>query len=201
MKICKSCNVEKPLDCFHKRSARPSGVASHCKECRKNKEKLRYEKKRDEIIKRQSEYNSKNRDKINARQRQYNQENVEKRKSYAIKNKEKIAAYVRERRNKDPLFNLASNIRRRLNYAFSVGGFTKKSKTNEILGCDWNTLVAHIEKQFVDGMSWENMGDWEIDHIIPYASAKNECDVIRLSHYKNLQPLWKRDNRKKSGKH
>lgn len=52
-------------------------------------------------------------------------------------------------------------------------------------------------------MNWENRGlyngdfdyGWDIDHIIPLSSANNEEDVIKLNHYKNLQPLCSKTNR------
>ncbi len=49
-------------------------------------------------------------------------------------------------------------------------------------------------------MSWENMGKWHVDHIIPLATAKTEDEVIKLCHYSNLQPLWAEDNWAKSDK-
>ena len=76
----------------------------------------------------------------------------------------------------------------------------KKSKTKEILGCDWLTLKTHIERQFLKGMTWENRSEWHIDHIIPISSAKTEEDVIKLNHYTNLRPLWVADNLRKSNK-
>ena len=48
----------------------------------------------------------------------------------------------------------------------------------------------------VDGMSWENYGAvWDIDHIVPikYQNPTIE-EVIERLHYKNTQPLWKKDN-------
>lgn len=36
---------------------------------------------------------------------------------------------------------------------------------------------------------------WDIDHIVPLSSAKTEEDVIRLSHFTNLQPLCSEVNR------
>jgi hypothetical protein len=53
---------------------------------------------------------------------------------------------------------------------------------------------------FRDGMSWENKGKWHIDHIIPLSSAKTHEDVIKLCHFKNLQPLWEQENKKKGNK-
>jgi hypothetical protein len=49
-------------------------------------------------------------------------------------------------------------------------------------------------------MTWDNHGEWHIDHIIPISSGKTEDEVLKLCHYTNLQPLWKEDNLKKSDK-
>jgi len=63
--------------------------------------------------------------------------------------------------------------------------------------------MKYIENKFTIGMTWENYGrgGWEIDHIIPISSAKTKEDVLKLCHYTNLQPLWWRDNLKKSNKY
>lgn len=90
-----------------------------------------------------------------------------------------------------------SNIRGAITKAFSRNGYTKKSKTYEILGCSFEDLKIHIENQFQYGMCWENHGDWHIDHKIPISWAKNEEEIINLSNYKNLQPLWAKENMKK----
>ncbi len=50
-----------------------------------------------------------------------------------------------------------------------------------------------IKQSFVEGMSWDNYGEWEIDHKIPLA-AGGEHNV------NNLQALWKTDNRSKGCK-
>ena len=57
-----------------------------------------------------------------------------------------------------------------------------------------------MESQFKDGMLWDNMGEWEIDHIIPLSTAQTEDELKKLSHYTNLQPLWAGPNRTKSNK-
>ena len=78
----------------------------------------------------------------------------------------------------------------------------KKYKVINIIGCDLITLKEHIEKQFKDGMNWENYGlfGWHIDHIIPLSSAKTEEELYKLCHYTNLQPLWAEENMKKGNK-
>ena len=91
-------------------------------------------------------------------------------------------------------------MRTKLNKVIARFGYTKRSKSNDIYGCSWVELKNHIEVQFTKGMTWENRSEWHIDHIIPLASAKSEDDILRLSHYTNLRPLWAADNLRKSDK-
>ena len=49
-------------------------------------------------------------------------------------------------------------------------------------------------------MSWNNHGEWHIDHIKPLGLAKTENELKKLFHYKNVQPLWANENRKKGVK-
>lgn len=79
-------------------------------------------------------------------------------------------------------------------------GYKKRSKSFEILGCTWPEFKAHIERQFLPGMTWENRHLWQIDHITPLATAETEADVIALNHFTNLRPLWAVDNLAKRAK-
>ena len=66
---------------------------------------------------------------------------------------------------------------------------------------DFETVKKHIERLFTKKMNWNLMGsEIHIDHKIPLASAKTEEELIKLFHYTNLQPLWKKDNFKKHSK-
>lgn len=77
----------------------------------------------------------------------------------------------------------------------------KKGKhTEEILGETFDNVRLHIEKQFKEGMDWNNFGEWHIDHIIPLSSGKNREEYIKLNHYTNLQPLWAEENIKKGAR-
>jgi len=49
-------------------------------------------------------------------------------------------------------------------------------------------------------MSWDRMDEIHIDHIIPIATAKTEEDVLRLSHFTNLRPMWAKENLVKGAK-
>ena len=49
-------------------------------------------------------------------------------------------------------------------------------------------------------MSWDNYRQWETDHIFPLSKSESQNEYEKNSHYTNLQPLWKKDNRDKSNK-
>lgn len=119
-------------------------------------------------------------------------------KIYRQKNKHKRNEYVRNFRKNNILYKLASNTRTRLNQILNVNKWYKTNKFKQYIGCSLEELKLYIEKQFKLEMSWENHGEWEIDHIIPLSSAKTIEELYKLCHYTNLQPLWWRDNLKKS---
>jgi hypothetical protein len=107
---------------------------------------------------------------------------------------------VQRKRKKErecPLTYFKQLIRQSVRKAINRKKYSKKSKTYIILGGEWEVVKLHFESLFQPGMSWDNYGQWEIDHIIPLAIANTEDEVIKLCHYKNLQPLWKVDNIKK----
>ena len=79
----------------------------------------------------------------------------------------------------------------------------KSAKTHHLLGCTFEELKMHLESQFVNDMSWDNMGKWHIDHIVPLAAfdlTKEENQKLAF-HHTNLQPLWAIDNLKKGAKY
>ena len=110
------------------------------------------------------------------------------------------STYTTERKKIDPKFKMIKNVRRRLNRFISSSKLTKRNTTIHLIGCTPDELKNYIENKFVNNMSWENQGMWHIDHIIPLSSAKTEDDLIKLCHYTNLQPLWAKDNLRKSNK-
>lgn len=103
-----------------------------------------------------------------------------------------------ERMKTDPVYAMRTIVRGSINDAIKRMGYTKRNRTYEILGCGWEFFKGYIEAKFQEGMTWENRGDWEIDHIIPVSCASTEDEVLKLNHYSNLQPLWKWHNRQKA---
>jgi len=72
------------------------------------------------------------------------------------------------------------------------------------LGYSVEDLKLHIEKQFKDDMSWDNYGQWHIDHIIPrswtpYTSIEDE-NFLKCWALSNLQPLWAKENLSKQNR-
>lgn len=100
----------------------------------------------------------------------------------------------------DPVYAISFVVRGSIRDAIKRMGYTKRNRSYQILGCSWEFLKGYFEAKFQPGMTWENRGQWEVDHIVPISSAVTEDDVIRLNHYTNLQPLWVSDNRSKGAK-
>jgi hypothetical protein len=121
-------------------------------------------------------------------------------KKYQKNNRKKLNKKSIERYHSDSMHKMKVNLRSRIGNAFKLKGWKKDSSTQKMLGCDWETLKIHMESQFKDGMSWDNSGDWHIDHIIPLDCARDEEEMKKLCHYTNLQPMWGPENQSKSNK-
>lgn len=106
----------------------------------------------------------------------------------------------RKKRITNPLKAMQARLSRLHRHALSRVGSLKTSPTFAQLGYTVGDFVAHIEKQFLPGMGWHNMSDWQIDHIIPVSAASSLEDVISLNGLANLRPMWSDENNKKRAK-
>lgn len=135
-------------------------------------------------------------EKLRINRRKYAQVNVENRRKKARETK-------RERYHKDLNFRLSSILRSRISRSLRDNNihYKKSNHSIDLLGCSIVELKAHLEAKFTDGMSWDNYGEWHVDHIKPCASFENlgTCPKQQREcfHYSNLQPLWAEDNRQK----
>jgi hypothetical protein len=202
-KICNTCNIRKKLIEFSKGDCK-LGVRNRCKECEKPLKK----KYSDVRIKNMSEEDKLKYKEYHTKYREENKITIrEKIKEYNIKNRNVISKkyniYIKNRFNVDSLFKLTFNIRTLIRNSFYCNGYTKKSKTQEILGCSFEEFKLHLESKFESWMTWENRGlyngelnyGWDLDHIIPISSANTEEDITKLNHYTNFQPLCSFINR------
>ena len=158
-----------------------------------------------------AEYYLKNKKRVNKRNKTWFQNNKDKVrkavKRYRLKNLEYqrkwYAAYARRQRKINPQFNMRERLSKGITMA--LNRYVKEGKRFDTLtytGCSIAFLVKHIEKQYEDGMNWENRNKWHIDHIRPCASfdLTDTKQQLECFHYTNLQPLWAFDNMSKGAK-
>jgi hypothetical protein len=122
-------------------------------------------------------------------------------KKWDSNNKENILLYKRNRYKSDPIYKMQIACRCMVKRMFKSTQIKKCYKTSEILGYTTKDLKEHLEKQFTDGMSWDNYGKWHIDHVKPISLATTLGEGIVLSQLDNLQPLWGIDNLIKGNKY
>jgi len=112
----------------------------------------------------------------------------------------KMRKYYKNKYKNNIFFKISGNLRRRLAKALKRN--SKSLSTMKLINCNIEFLKQHLEKQFTEGMSWDNYGLWHIDHIRPCFSfdlSKPE-EQAKCFHYTNLRPLWAIDNYKKGRK-
>lgn len=224
-KICSKCKIEKFTDEFTKHPTTKDGLQCRCKSCRKIDKQEYYKSNKNKIAIKLKKYREGNKEKLIEYARNYYRDNKvklleDKKKyykknsiiiykkllNYNQKNKEKVNSYKNEYNKKKKkscnLYRLKILMRDRVNKFFKYSSLNKSSQTFDMIGCLPIELKEHLEKQFKEGMSWDNYGiyGWHIDHIIPLSSAKTEEELIRLCHHTNLQPLWAKDNLSKGSK-
>ena len=92
--------------------------------------------------------------------------------------------------------NSAITVRLRRRMSHALQGRLKVATTKEFLGCSPEEFREHLENQFREGMSWENHGDWHIDHRKPCHSFDLESgeEQRKCFHHSNLQPMWGAEN-------
>ena len=207
-KICSKCKKKLPAtkEYFFISPTGKYYLRTKCKICfgiqaSKLKKTPKYKKKASEY---QKENYKRNKDKYAKRWKQYYKENAEylkqKAKEYAKNNREKIRLKDREYR-KIPRNKLNDNFSRLIRETLKNG----KNGTHweNLVNYTLDDLKEHLEKQFKEGMNWNNYGrtGWHVDHIIPKSWFKfksyNDREFKECWALSNLQPLWAEENMKK----
>lgn len=135
----------------------------------------------------------------------YKQVNIEtqraKHRRYGKNNRKKITSYERNRILLDPQYKLTRNLRARIRIALK--NKQKLGSAVKDLGCSIEYLKSYLESKFQSEMTWDNYGQWHIDHIKPLSKfdLTNRDQFLKTCHYTNLQPLWAKDNLKKRAKY
>ena len=157
-------------------------------------------------------YREKNKDKLNTYHKEWSKTKRKELREYHSTWRDKNRVHVNEktrlwylnRRRTDPSFRLKSNTRTAVWTCLKERDVAKYRSTFVLLGYTLEELMTHLEKQFTEGMAWDNYGEWHVDHKIPMTSFNFETTDDR--EFKlcwcldNLQPLWGPDNLSKGTK-
>lgn len=147
-------------------------------------------------------YYTSNKDKIREYNKEWQKENRESIREYHSNWRDENREELRKKQNESNKKRIDGNpqlkLHRRISSALfsnlKENGVTKNNRTLEILGFTIEELMSHIESLFTDGMTWDNYGEWHIDHIQPMTSFSftdtNDFDFKRCWGLNNLQPLW-----------
>jgi hypothetical protein len=214
-KTCSKCKEEKPAN---KEAFTTTGdkLASWCRECSRQKARAYRKANRELVRERDKKFYQKNRDRLRAytKQHQSSPEYKEKKRLYDIEYKRKYRSnpekielenrYVREKIKSDPVFRIQRNVSKAVWQALKMNGSGKSHPTWKALPYTPQELKEHIEKQFEPWMTWENHGEWHIDHIYPQSKLPYDSLVHpnfqKCWALENLQPLCAIKNIKKSDK-
>lgn len=211
---CKGCELERAKK-YRENNREKANESS--KNYRKNNPE-KYKQSIKKYLEKNPNMSSKNRSEVyrqdpefrkneNEKRKIYYQNNLdlerERRKKYYHNNKEqcrkKNDIWRKEKLKNDGFFRMKRRLRDRIRDYMK--GVSIGKKTKEIVGLDYEDFKNYIYSKFTEGMSWDNYGDWHLDHIKPLCLSENYEDLIRLNHYTNLQPLWAEDNLKKNRKY
>lgn len=204
MKKCTKCKIQKPYSEFSRNKNKKDGLQCHCRSC----VKLYQQENKEKISLKRQQYREKNKKSLREIAKNYRkilkQYYRDYNKNYYQENKKRInkqnAIWQKNRMKTHPLYKLKRLVKNRINASLKSNDYIKKQNSLEYLGCNANFYIKYLSSKFKKGMSWENHGEWHIDHIIPLSSANTEEELIKLFHYKNTQPLWAKENLKKGAK-
>lgn len=218
---CRICRVQKPLLEYPRDNKAPEGRSKRCKACAAantrrwqaaNGEKARATKRQ-----KYAQTRDVQREKDRARYQKRSVRQRENAKRWYAENREKVLArmaspegreYSRNKMReklKDDGFRLHSNVSRAIRASVKDKG---RRGWEEVVGYDLPTLMAHLERQFLPGMTWANhgmgKGRWHIDHITPkslfHFSSASDPDFTACWALPNLRPMWSEQNISKHAK-
>jgi hypothetical protein len=112
--------------------------------------------------------------------------------------------YERNRKARDPLYKLINNFRTAIYQVLKENNINKNGHYFEILKYTPEDLISHLETKFTNGMTWDNYGEWHVDHVKPISSyiilEIGDDEFMNCWSLNNLQPLWGKENISKSNK-
>lgn len=195
-KYCEPCSVQRRADQARVAKAKYAAKAPPRKR-NSEKDKARQrkwaEENRERTRQRTNAERAAKREAFNASRRAYNK--TATRRAYVVE-------WERKRRAEDPVFVLNTRMRQAVRRHFKHGKDGRSWR--DLVGYSSDELRAHLERQFVKGMDWNNIGEWHVDHILPLSSfdyqSPADPDFRAAWALANLRPLWGVDNSRKGAK-
>ena len=205
LKVCGRCKKSKDLADFNKSVRGRLGLHNHCRLCQKEVKReyylkhSEYEKAKSKIANKSEKAKAYFKQRYDSNKERLLEENRRLRSTVSARdkaNKARAALILRK-----PEVRVAINLRSRLKLA--LRGKIKAATTMALVGCSREQLKRHLERQFKDGMSWDNYGKWHVDHKKPCVSFNLNIAIEQQKcfHYSNLQPLWAKDNISKGSRY
>ena len=155
------------------------------------------EKNKEKLSEYYKEWAKANKNDLKIKQTKWREENKEHVNKYK-------RDYERNRRREDPKYRLGVRTRTAVYTCLKEANVAKYRRTFDLLGYSIEKLMIHLEALFTVGMTWDNYGEWHVDHKIPMNSFQFEStDDIEFKEcwkLSNLQPLWGPDNLTKGTK-
>ena len=118
---------------------------------------------------------------VKLRKREWESHLTEEQKKEKERLKNRRTAWMEKYYKENPIRKFAAATRKNVAESFKRRNkYSKNEHTEEILGCSMQFFREYIENKFKDGMTMENYGEWQLDHIIPLATAKSKEEIIKL---------------------
>lgn len=203
LKRCCTCKQYLSRDCFGP-AKKKDGLRPRCRECHRKGNAESRARNLEASRKASLRWQKNNPEKAKAKRERWKAANpgvetINARK-WRERNPERLAETSARRRGR-PEIRVMKSISQRIR-ALLVGKEGKSTRT--LVGYTGDELKAHLERQFLRGMSWDNYGDWHVDHILPLSSfpikSIHDPEIKRAWALTNLRPIWAKDNRQKKDK-
>jgi len=201
-KACPTCGIEKSVSAYGMCASNKDGFSRLCKECSRIKWAEWKAGNQERVRAKGREKSAKQRRESPERCREYQRASYARRRSvdpeqFRVRGRKAMA-----KKRSTPNGKLENSVRS------AIGRVLKSRKGGRrwesLVGYTIDALRKHLETHFLSGMTWENYGEWHVDHIVPVSAFNFECpedlDFIRCWALSNLQPLWASDNLRKNNK-
>jgi hypothetical protein len=181
-KKCCRCGNVKLISEFHKKTNSKIGLTPYCRKCHNNYCKSkRIKKPKIKELFNEGEKRCSRCKEIKS----FSEFGVDKRELNGLKHSCKQCRSKYD--NKTPYIN---GWRKILENCLVKMGRRKNGKTIDLLGYSALDLKEHISSLFTVGMSWDNHGEWHIDHIKEIRTFDKDTPPNIVNELSNLRPLW-----------